>query len=139
MRTKNHLVPTLLLMLGFSSCTPSLSGRLVMRNGDPVVSTDGSVNATRLEKSSSSNSVRVIALSDDGSFSAELQAGTYLIETFVPDYTIGSQRVTIGKSPVELRFVLEKIPMEKPRPIGTNFEVDAARGPGAASLTPPQL
>jgi hypothetical protein len=121
------------------SCTPTLSGRLVTRAGDSIISSDASVNVTRLDKSGVANPMIVVPVSEDGEFKTELQPGTYLIESFVPDFSVASQRVEVGKDSLSLRLVLEKLLAPKPRAVGANLDVDAARGAGGAMLTPPQL
>jgi hypothetical protein len=122
-----------------SSCAPSLSGRLVTRNGDAIISSDAAVNVTPLDKKSEAGAPAIVPVSADGEFKAELKPGIYLVESFVPDFSVASQRIEIGKSPVSLRLILEKLPATKPRPVGANMDIDAARGAGGAVLTPPQL
>lgn len=125
-----------------AACAPTLSGRLVSKSGDPIAATDGTVNITRLTKGSinkSKQEIHVVELTGSGEFKTSLGPGTYLVETFIPDYSTVSQRVIFETSSLELRFVLERLPLVKPRAVGANLEVDAARGAGAATLTPPQL
>jgi len=129
----------MLLVMISASCAPTLSGRLVTRAGDAIISRDASVNVTRLDGASGESPMRVVVVSEDGEFKAELPPGNYLVESFVPEFSMASQRVEVGTSAVNLRFVLEKLPASKPSAVGANIDVDAARGAGGATLTPPQM
>lgn len=121
------------------ACTPSLTGRLVTRTGDAVVSGEAAVNVTRLDKAGLDPATVVVPVSGDGEFKADLPPGTYLVESFVPDFTMTSQRVELGKTKVSLRLVLEKLPAAVPGTVGVNLKVEPTRGAGDATLTPPQL
>jgi len=131
------LVLLTLLILG--GCTPTLSGQLVTRAGDPIISDDAAVNVTRLDKGGTEASTMVVEVSDSGEFKAELPPGSYLVESFVPDFSLTSQRVEIGKHKVSLRLVLERVSAPAPGSIGAHLKVEPNRGPGGATLTPPQL
>ena len=133
----NTLIFIAVLIAG--SCAPSLSGILVTRSGDPVISNEASVNITPLDRKSSETALAVVPVSDSGEFQADLRPGSYLVESFVPDYSVVSQRVVVNGDSTKMRMVLERLPESKPQPVGPNMDVDSARGAGGVSLMPPHL
>jgi len=121
-------------------CSSSFSGKVLLLDGVTQVGTDARVNLTRLDGAIATEDVHVIVVAPDGTFSTdkELPTGSYLVEALVPGYKTNSVTIdSATQKTVELK--LEPSSRTRASVIGIGNSLDAGRGAGGATLTPPQL
>jgi len=120
------------------SCSPTLSGRVALDSGEPIVTTDGKINITSLN-SKEAHSI-VINIDKDGKWSSDFdfKSDDILIEALVPGYGLFSKKLKT-KEANNLVVILKKTSQNSTQPIGVNLDGDVARGSGGATLTPPKL
>ena len=121
------------------SCATTISGILLNEKEAPVSSNEGKINIIPLSQNSINTPPQIIDLDEDGSFETNLQIspGEYLVEPLIPGYVNQSIRTTVSES-VYLKIILKSDPPPPGKNITPNMEVKLDRGPGDASLTPPQ-
>jgi hypothetical protein len=126
-----------------SACAPTLAGQLKDPGGEPVTAKDARVNVVRLDAGDeATNEATALSLEVDGSggFSTRetLPPGRYLIEALVPGYALTSKQVDLADAG-EVDLTLAPVGKVKAKTTRANTQLDAARGSGDATLTPPSL
>lgn len=131
---------SLALALAACGCAPTLAGQLKGPGGEVVTSPEARVNIVSLAPGADAQGVVVAEVDGDGAFatSADLAPGDYLVEALVPGYGLVSERVRVGETE-KVELTLKPLPKAKTGAIGANTGLDAGRGAGGATLTPPSL
>ncbi|MEZ4743590.1 MAG: hypothetical protein R3B45_14290 [Bdellovibrionota bacterium] len=128
-------------------CSSALSGNLKTLDEQPIDYSNARVNIVPLDVTSKSQGGKsgtvnstIVAVSNDGSFivNKSLKKGRYLVEALVPGFKLASAEIDLNKTD---KIVLDLMPNPIPDAsmIGVNPDVNANRGIGGASLTPPRL
>lgn len=148
----------ILAVLATGACAPTLAGRLVGPNGEPVTGADARVNISSLAApepiaataaatetaadTDTSGAVRSVIVDVDGGGAfktdAALVPGPYLVEALVPGFAPESRRVMLGETD-GLEIQLKPSAKTVPGVISANMIGDPGRGAGGATLTPPNL
>ena len=138
----SHLVVVISFTLSglFSACSTTISGKITDFDGQPIDSSEARVNITRLDGDVQTSSVYVIEVSEEGEFhlNEDLQLGDYFIEALAPGYKAFSTKINLKESE-EIILTLKRSGNAKASTIGTHVDVEAGRGEGEATLTPPDL
>lgn len=131
--------------IGLMGCAPTFAGQLKDPQGEVVTNSEARVNIISLagaaeEGDAEGPKVIVVEVDQNGGFatSESLPEGEYLIEALVPGYALQSQKVRLGETDL-IDLTMTPVGAAKPKATSANMGLDAGRGGGGATLTPPSL
>ena len=137
------LAMALVSLSAMVGCAPTIQGHLRGATGEIVSSPQARVNVVSLGASSGDGAeprTLILEVDGGGGFATreELPPGEYLVEALVPGYVLTSRRIRLGEDDT-IDLTLAKTAATKTEAVRANTTLDAGRGGGGASLTPPSL